>query len=40
MGVALKHGNGLDKEELELQLYGFVGGYLSTSAPLELSDVK
>ena len=36
----MKQRNGLDKDELELQLYGFVGGYISSLAPLELSDMK
>ena len=40
MGVTLKQGNGLDKDELELQLYGFVEGYIPTLAPLVLSDMK
>ena len=40
MGVTTKQRNGLDKDELELQLYGFVGGYISSLAPLVLSDMK
>ena len=40
VGVTLKQRNGLDKDELELQLYGFVEGYISSLAPLELSDIK
>ena len=40
MGVTLKQRNGLEKDELELQLYGFVAGYISTLAPLDLSDIK
>ena len=40
VGVTLKQRNGLDKDELELQLYGFVGGYIPTLAPLEFSDIK
>ena len=40
MGVTLKRRDGLEKDELELQLYGFVGGYISTLAPLVLSDMK
>ena len=40
VGVTLKQRNGLDKDELELQLYGLVGGYIPTLTPLELSDIK
>ena len=40
VGVTLKQPNGLDKDELELQLNGCIGGYISTLAPLELSDIK
>ena len=40
VGVTLKQRKGLDKDELELQLYGFVEGYISSLAPLELSDIK
>ena len=40
VGVTLKQRNVLKKDELELQLYGFVGGYISTFFPLELSDSK
>ena len=40
VGVTLKQRNGLDKDELELQLYGFIVGYISSLAPLELSDIK
>ena len=38
----LKQRNGLEKDELELQLYEFVGGYVSTLDMwyLELSDIK
>ena len=40
VGVTLKQRNGLKKDELELQLYGFIEGYIPTLAPLELSDIK
>ena len=40
VGVTLKQRNGLDKDELELHLNGCIGGYISTLAPLELSDIK
>ena len=40
MGVALEQRNGLEKDELALQLYGFVGGYIPSLAPLELSDIR
>ena len=40
MGVTTKQRNGLDKDELELQLYGFVGGYISKLTPSVLSDMK
>ena len=40
VGVTLKQRNGLEKDELELQLYGFIEGYIPTLAPLELSDIK
>ena len=40
VGGTLKQRNGLEKDELELQLYGFIEGYIPTLAPLELSDIK
>ena len=40
VGVTLKQRNGLKKDELELQSYGFVEGYIPSFAPLELSDIK
>ena len=42
VGVTLKQRNGLEKDELELQLYGLVGGYISTLEilRLELSYIK
>ena len=40
VGLTLKHCNGLDKDELEFQVYGFIGGYISTLALLKLSDIK
>ena len=39
VGVTLKQRNGLKKDEFELQLCGFVEGYIPTFVPLELSDI-
>ena len=36
----MKQRNGLGKDELELQLNGCIEGYISTLAPLVLSDMK
>ena len=36
----MKQCNGLDKNELELQLNGCIEGYISLLAPLVLSDMK